>query len=185
MTPAPGRVALANPDLEDPRWPRAELRADGSETTLFLNTSDLAALSNLANQAWPSLGPPFFADLGKLVPSHQGCSASGFQVRFLRSYPHPPVARGRCLWPQQLREGAATHPPRHSLAGRSACAACLAYFAVSRSPGEPKQPGTSGPSARLGAWFGARLFPTASATCRGGNGSPAAAPAAPSLLQGR
>lgn len=59
MTPTPGRIALTDPDLEDPRWPWAEMRADGLETTLFLKTSDLAALLNSVNQAWLPLGPPF------------------------------------------------------------------------------------------------------------------------------
>lgn len=83
MTPAPGRLALTNPDLGDPRWPWAKIRADGLETTLFLKTSDLAALLNLVNQAWLPLGSPFSVGLGKLVTLHQGCSASGFHGRFL------------------------------------------------------------------------------------------------------
>lgn len=108
MTPAPGRIAPTDPDLEDPCWPWAKIRADNLETMLFLKTSDLAALLNLVNQAWLPLGPPFSVGLGKLVTSHQGCSASGFRGRFLRSHPHPPVTCGRRLCRQQLREQAAT-----------------------------------------------------------------------------
>lgn len=112
MTPAPGRIALTDPDLEDPCWPWAKIRADDLETMLFLKTSDLAALLNLVNQAWLPLGPPFSVGLGKLVTSHQGCSASGFRGRFLRS----PTCH---LWASPMptaAKGASSHNLRTSLA---------------------------------------------------------------------
>lgn len=159
MTPTPGRIALTDPDLEDPRWPWAEMRADGLETTLFLKTSDLAALLNSVNQAWLPLGPPFSVGLGKLVTSHHGCLASGFHGPFLCSYPHPPVTCGRCRGPQQLRGGGEQPHPEALLS--MMLSGCRVPRILHSVPVTQRAEATWDLRPQSWTWFGAKLFPWA------------------------